>query len=216
MKLLDILGRKGSNRTMHGISVFTIVTWSSQAPPTYDGDVLSVDQNAKLLRPTVIETSYFGVSSIFPSSNHTIYCRYETSGLRGCFQTNATQGACIACVAFGWKLGPSVAYATALDLLADSVELVHGQVTIIFVVSICLFVCLFVCVEFFLAVFDPISIKLGHLLYVWVQLCSLEYRGCATLKNLHFQGFLGSKSYLVLQFSSDCPDFWLYGRMHQY
>ena len=29
-------------------------------------------------------------------------------------------------------------------------------------------VCLFVCVEFFSAVFDPISIKLGHVLYVWV------------------------------------------------
>jgi len=42
--------------------------------------------------------------------------------------------------------------------------LVHGQVTIIFVVS----VCLFVCAEFFSAVFDPISIKLEHMLYVWV------------------------------------------------
>ena len=42
--------------------------------------------------------------------------------------------------------------------------LVHGQVTIIFVVS----VCLFVCAEFFSAVFDPILIKLGHMLYVWV------------------------------------------------
>jgi len=42
--------------------------------------------------------------------------------------------------------------------------LVHGQVTIIFVVS----VGLFVCAEFFSAVFDPISIKLGHMLYVWV------------------------------------------------
>jgi len=42
--------------------------------------------------------------------------------------------------------------------------LVHGQVTIIFVV----FVCLFVCAEFFSTVFDPISIKLGHMLYVWV------------------------------------------------
>jgi len=42
--------------------------------------------------------------------------------------------------------------------------LVHGQVTIIFVVS----VCLFVCAEFFSAVFDPISIKLGHVLNVWV------------------------------------------------
>jgi len=45
--------------------------------------------------------------------------------------------------------------------------LVYGQVTIIFVVSVCLFVCLFVCAEFFSAVFDPISIKLGHMLYVW-------------------------------------------------
>ena len=34
----------------------------------------------------------------------------------------------------------------------------HGQVTIIFVVS----VCLFVCAEFLSAVFDPISIQLGH------------------------------------------------------
>jgi len=46
--------------------------------------------------------------------------------------------------------------------------LVHGQVTIIFVLSVCLSVCLFVCAEFFSAVFDPISIKLGHMLYVWV------------------------------------------------
>jgi len=46
--------------------------------------------------------------------------------------------------------------------------LVHGQVTIIFVVYVGLSVCLFVCAEFFSAVFDPISIKLGHMLYVWV------------------------------------------------
>ena len=45
--------------------------------------------------------------------------------------------------------------------------------------SVCWFVCLFVCAEFFSAVFDPISIKLGHMLHVWV-LCPLEYRGCAT------------------------------------
>jgi len=32
--------------------------------------------------------------------------------------------------------------------------------------SVCLSVCLFV--QFFSAVFDPISIKLGHMLYVWV------------------------------------------------
>jgi len=46
--------------------------------------------------------------------------------------------------------------------------LVHGQVTIIFVVSVGLSVCLFVCAEFFSPVFDPISIKLGHMLHVWV------------------------------------------------
>ena len=34
-------------------------------------------------------------------------------------------------------------------------------------------VCLFVCAEFFSAVFDPISIKLGHMLYVWVYSCVL-------------------------------------------
>ena len=32
--------------------------------------------------------------------------------------------------------------------------------------SVCLFVCLLVCAEFFSAVFDPISIKLGYMLYV--------------------------------------------------
>jgi len=41
-------------------------------------------------------------------------------------------------------------------------------VTIIFAVSVGLSVCLFVCTEFFSAVFDPISIKLGHKLYVRV------------------------------------------------
>jgi len=45
--------------------------------------------------------------------------------------------------------------------LPHVVFLVHGQVTIIFVVSVCLFVCLFVCAEFLSAVFDPISVKLG-------------------------------------------------------
>jgi len=44
--------------------------------------------------------------------------------------------------------------------------LVQGQETIIFVVSVGLSVCLFV--QFFSAVFDPISIKLGHMLYVCV------------------------------------------------
>ena len=52
--------------------------------------------------------------------------------------------------------------------------------------SVCWFVCLFVCAEFFSAVFDPISIKLGHMLYVWVYLCPLEYRGWVTPKNLYF------------------------------
>ena len=46
--------------------------------------------------------------------------------------------------------------------------LVHGLVTIIFVVSVCLSVCLFVCAEFSSAVFDPIWIKLGHMLHVQV------------------------------------------------
>jgi len=61
-------------------------------------------------------------------------------------------------------------------LLELWLQLVHGQVTIIFIVSVglsvcpsvCLSVCLSVCAEFFSAVFDPISIKLGHVLYVWV------------------------------------------------
>ena len=58
-------------------------------------------------------------------------------------------------------------------------------------------VCLFV--QFFSAVFDPIAIKLGHMLYVWVWLCPLEDRGCVTPggwvtpKKLVFLGVLGLK-----------------------
>jgi len=37
-----------------------------------------------------------------------------------------------------------------------------------------------------------------------------------TPKKLVFLGVLGLKNYLVLQFWSDCPDFWLYCRMHLY
>jgi len=46
--------------------------------------------------------------------------------------------------------------------------LVHGQVTIIFVVSVGLSVCL-CSAEFFSAIFDPISIKLGHMLLTYVK-----------------------------------------------
>jgi len=59
-----------------------------------------------------------------------------------------------------------------LDLSQHSLPnlLVHGQVTIIFVVSVGLSVCLSVCffVQSFSQPSDPISIKLGHTLYVWV------------------------------------------------
>ena len=96
------------------------------------------------------------------------------------------------------SVASSIFYATTI-IPQFTTLLAHGQVTIIFVVSVCLSVCLFVCAEFFSAVFDPISIKLGHMLYVWVYLCPLEYRGCATpggwmtLKKLVFLGVLGLK-----------------------
>jgi len=64
-----------------------------------------------------------------------------------------------------------VNYLHGIDVLCcllTDIVLVHGQVTIIFVVSVGLSVCLSVCAEFFSAVFDPILIKLGHMLYVWV------------------------------------------------
>jgi len=63
-------------------------------------------------------------------------------------------------------VGPVTANAHSpyLVTVSGNVILVHGQVTIIFVVS----VCLSVCAEFFSAVFDPISIKLGHMLCIWV------------------------------------------------
>jgi len=74
------------------------------------------------------------------------------------------------CATIG-KISADIARHT-VDLRHLSYLLVHGQVTIIFVVSVCLsvclFVCFFVCAEFFSAVFDPILIKLGHMLYVWV------------------------------------------------
>jgi len=73
-----------------------------------------------------------------------------------------------------------------------SVWLVHGQVTYFRSVCwfVCLSVCLFVCAEFFSAIFDPISIKLGHTLYVWVL---LSPGGWVTLKKLVFVGVLGLK-----------------------
>jgi len=100
-----------------------------------------------------------------------------------------------------WKMKSAIRK-TNSSVKWHMVRLVRGQVTIIFVV----FVCLFVCAEIFSAVFDPISIRLGHTLHVWVSLCPLEYRGCATPgswvtpKDLYFYGFWGSKNYLVLQF----------------
>jgi len=64
-----------------------------------------------------------------------------------------------------WKVVSfAVCFCAYFPALHNYCLLVHGQVTIIFVVS----VGLFVCAEFFSAVFDPISIKLGHMLYVWV------------------------------------------------
>jgi len=69
---------------------------------------------------------------------------------------------------FSSVLGLFLCFCHFVPVLFAFVVLVHGQVTIIFVVSVCLSVCLFVCAEFFSAVFNPISIKLGHMLYVWV------------------------------------------------
>jgi len=67
------------------------------------------------------------------------------------------------CLILNYPL-PSVEMSQRIEVL------VHGQVTIIFVLSVGLSVCLFVClfVQFFSAVFDPISIKLGHMLYASV------------------------------------------------
>ena len=56
--------------------------------------------------------------------------------------------------------------------------LVHGQVTIIFVVSVGLSVSLSVCAEFFSAVFDPISIKLGHVICLGLVVSPRIYGLC--------------------------------------
>ena len=65
---------------------------------------------------------------------------------------------------------PCMSGLNANDVISSFQILVHSQVTIIFVVSVGLSVCLFVClfVQFFSVVFDPISIKLGYMLHVWV------------------------------------------------
>jgi len=70
--------------------------------------------------------------------------------------------------------------------------LVHGQVTIIFPVCVGLSVCLFVCAEFFSAVFDPISIKLGHMLCLGLVVFPRIWGLC--------DPWLGSENYLDLQF----------------
>ena len=68
------------------------------------------------------------------------------------------------CLLFATHAHTIATYFAAVSIL------VHGQVTIIFAVSVGLSVCLFVClfVQFLSAVFDPISIKLGHMLCIWV------------------------------------------------
>ena len=86
-------------------------------------------------------------------------------------------------------------YNTSLDnKTAKLTLLVHGQVTIIFVVSVYLFVCLSLCL-FVQSFSQPSLIRFRSnqdTLYVWVQLCPLEYTGCATPggwvtpKNLYF------------------------------
>ena len=53
-------------------------------------------------------------------------------------------------------------------LFSDTVEFVGSRPSDHYFRSVCWLVCLSVCAEFFSAVFDPISIKLGHMLYVWV------------------------------------------------
>ena len=64
------------------------------------------------------------------------------------------------------------------NLFQTHVSLGHVGLALIFLIgsrpsdhyfrSVCLSVCLFVCAEFFSAVFDPIWIKLGHMLHVRV------------------------------------------------
>ena len=86
--------------------------------------------------------------------------------------------------------------------------LVHGQVTIIFVVSVCLSVCLFVC-SFVQSFSQPSSIRFGSnqdTCYMSGSSCVPQNIGAvqplgagSPLKNLYFQGFWGSKNYLVLQ-----------------
>ena len=80
--------------------------------------------------------------------------------------------------------------------------LVHGQVNIIFVVSVCLSVfCLFVCL-FVQSFSQPSLIQFRSNLDICYMsvICPVEYRGCATPggwvtpKNLYFWGFWGSKT----------------------
>jgi len=62
-----------------------------------------------------------------------------------------------------------LAYVSYMWTMTSLLLLVHGQVTIISLcLSVCLFVCQFVCAEYLSGVFDPICIKLGHMLHVRV------------------------------------------------
>jgi len=54
------------------------------------------------------------------------------------------------------------------NLFCCSINIIGSRPSDHYFCSVCLFICLFVCAEFFSAVFDSISIKLGHMLYVWV------------------------------------------------
>ena len=68
-----------------------------------------------------------------------------------------------------WLYGLCVTLHRCLELLDPIIILIFGsRPSDHYFRSVCWFVCLFVCAEFFSAVFDPISIKLGHMLYVLV------------------------------------------------
>jgi len=74
---------------------------------------------------------------------------------------------------------PTAATQYGLSYLNDSI-LAHGQVTIIFVVSVCLSVCLFVCAELFSAVLDADAVaprvETLHLDTITFRYCSDFYQ----------------------------------------
>ena len=98
------------------------------------------------------------------SENHILHCWFYCTRHAQCMLLRHLSVALNYCV----EIAEPVVIFLAVCVAFPHVSFFGSRPSSHYFRSVCWFVCLFVCAEFFSAVFDPISIKLGHMLYVWV------------------------------------------------